>query len=196
MAPRTISVVRTLLEAGRTSRALRSTIVAAVLLVAVGCSHTAKDSLICRVEGLAGIAYGQPIDTASATVDEVTSVGVRYYAVQPTVDIAPFETMFVGVTPLSGRVFSIRLETHGDAESLDRNVALIKARLESRYPAIAWRLIDNHHYAERLSDLDLAIYRIGDFKAGRSTHLLSYDCDNRRFREIVFDEARSAGDRP
>lgn len=128
-----------------------------------------------------------------AQVDEITSVGVRYYALESAVDITPFDTMLVGITPASERVFSIRLEKSGDSGSLDRDIALIKKRLESDYPAMKWRSVGNHHYAEEIPDLDLAIYRMGDLKGGRPTHRLSYDCDNRRYRGLVFDEARAAG---
>ncbi len=195
LAPRSIGVIKTRPETGRTSQALRRVLLAGALLVAAGCSHMPNDALVCRTDGLAGVSYGQQVELASAEVDETTAVGVRYYVVEPTVDISPFEKMLVGVTPSSGRVFSIRLEKHGDAVSLDRDISLVKARVESAYPAIAWRQVGNHHYAENVSDLDLVIFRIGDLKAGRASHMLSYDCDNKQYRQLVIDEARAAGER-
>ncbi|MDJ0760564.1 MAG: hypothetical protein QNJ19_14310 [Woeseiaceae bacterium] len=173
---------------------MRTAVFATALLVASGCVSTPGDALICRSNGMAGVQYGQTIESTTAKVDEITSVGVRYYTMEPALDIAPFERLVVGATPASGQVFSIRLEKHGNAADLDRDIAMVKARLEDAYPTMAWQVIGNHHHAKGMPDLDLTVYRIGELKGGRPSFLLSYDCDNKRYRQVVIDEARTVGE--
>lgn len=149
--------------------------------------------LLCEPSGMAGVVFGQLIDEEQAIVNERVDSGVTYYLLQPTVDIGPFTELVVGVTPMSRRVFSIRLEMHGDASSLDIVIADTKQNLGSRHGSMSWTVVGNHHYAEALDGLDLAIYRIGDLVNGAQTNLLSYDCDRRSELTRVIEETRALG---
>ena len=149
--------------------------------------------LLCEPSGMAGVVFGQRIDEERSIVDERVDSGVTYYSLQPVVDISPFTNLIVGLTPVSRRVFSIRLEMHGDATDLDRVIADTKQSLSAGYDSMNWSVIGNHHYAEELNDVDLAIYRIGDHVNGAETNLLSYDCDMRSELRRTIEETRSLG---
>lgn len=69
-------------------------------------------------------------------------------------------------------------------------IARLKQALDRRHPELRWRVHDNYHYGDQLDGLDLVIYRMGDFVKGRATHLLSYDCDTRAYRQAVIEELR------
>lgn len=149
--------------------------------------------LLCEPGGMAGITFGQRIDEERSIVNERVDSGVTYYSVEPALDIRPFTELVVGLTPMSRRVFSIRLEMRGAASDLDIVIADIKQSLSSKYDAIAWSVIGNHHYAEEFNGVDLAIYRIGDFVNGAETNLLSYDCDLRSELRRLIEETRVLG---
>lgn len=147
------------------------------------------DDLLCEPEGMASISFGQLLSQRDATLNERTASGVTYFVVEPTIDISPFQQLIVGITPASRKVFSIRLEMHGDAAELDRIIENFKVALGAVHPGVAWSVIGNHHYGEGLTGMDLALYRIGDSLDGKPSFLLSYDCDSRRHVKELLQEA-------
>lgn len=148
------------------------------------------DDLMCEESGLAGVVFGQPIEEDLSRLVETASSGVAYFSIVPQIGIAPFERIVVGVTPRSRRVFSVSLEMYGGADNLDQVIERYKAALNEVHAAITWNTIGNHHYGEEITNLDVALYRIGDFVDKKATNLLSYDCESRLVRGAVFDELR------
>lgn len=59
------------------------------------------DDLMCEESGIAGVVLGQPIEEELSRLVETASSGVAYFSIVPQVDIAPFERVVVGVTPIS-----------------------------------------------------------------------------------------------
>lgn len=79
---------------------------------------------------------------------------------------------------------------YGDANDLDQVIERYKAALNGVHAESTWNTIGNHHYGEQITNLDVALYRIGEFVDGNATNLLSYDCASQLIRGAVFDELR------
>lgn len=157
-------------------------------------AHGGADDLLCDTEGMAGISFGQVLERQQADLDEPAGFGTAYFAVAPSMDISPFEKLIVGVSLVTRSVFSIRLEMHGGTAELDRVIENFKVALGGAHPDVAWSVIGNHHYGERLTGLDLALYRIGDYLDGKPSFLLSYYCDSRQHIKELLKEGRRARD--
>ncbi len=148
------------------------------------------DDITCEERGVAGIVFGQRINEDQARLIEAVSSGVAYFAIVPPINVSPFTRVTVGVTPRSRQVFSVSLEMQGEGPRLDKVIEGYKAALNEAHPEIVWNTIGNHHYGDRAININVALYRIGDFLDGKATNVLSYDCESQALRSVVFEEIR------
>ena len=115
---------------------------------------------------------------------------MTYYRYKPTIDIAPFSKMIVGVTPTSRQVFTVSLERHGPKDKLEDVISALKKALSTYHNNLEWDINGNHHYGRHLEDIDLVVYRMGTLVNGKGTYVLSYSCESKRHLGMILREAR------
>ncbi len=144
--------------------------------------------LVCRESGLAGVSFGQPIAAKKGREVERADSGVVYFAIRPVADIAPFTSIVVGVTPKSRHVFAIHLRLLGSADEVSNAISVVRSAFLRDHPDMRWSTSDQHHYAEGVENLDIALYPIA--LAGETSGVvqLHYDCDNVRIRGQLMRE--------
>lgn len=145
---------------------------------------------VCWRTGMAGMSFGQTIDENRHELHEQVPSGATYYLYEPDRAIQPFERLIVGLTPLGRQVFSVRLEMHGDKETLKAIIEQTKIAIGESHAGLKWEVIGNHHYGRDVDGVNMGLYVIGDYVQARSTFLLTYGCDSLTYRKMVIEERR------
>ncbi len=149
---------------------------------------TAADDTICSASGLAGFAFGAPLDENKYTLVETANSGVASFRAETGSSDPRYATAIVSVTPFSRKIMAVDYRQTGEKKILRARMDAMKKAFEEANATVKWDHLGNQYDARNLDGFDLSIAVKGDPQGDGSNHRLSYHCVHAATAELALTE--------